>query len=45
MDKEKNNTEYEKALEEREKVWKNESMKAFPITEEEIECLKKEGRI
>ena len=45
MDKEQNNTEYEKALEEREKTWENEPMKAFPLSEEEIECLKKEGRI
>lgn len=45
MDKEKNNTEYEKALKEREKTWENESMKAFPLSEEEIERLKKEGRI
>ena len=37
--------EYEKALEEREKAWKDEPMKAFPLTKEEIEQLKKEGRI
>ena len=37
--------EYEQALEEREKAWKDEPMKAFPLTKEEIEQLKKEGRI
>ena len=38
-------TEYEKALEEREKILREEKMKAFPLTEEEIEELKKQGRI
>ena len=37
--------EYEKALEEREKAWRDDPMKAFPLTKEEIEQLKKEGRI
>lgn len=37
--------EYQKALEEREKVWREEPMKAFELTPEEIEQLKKEGRI
>ena len=37
--------EYEKALEEREKAWRDEPMKAFPLTKEEIEQLKKEGRL
>ena len=45
MDKEKSTIEYEKALKDREKTWENESMKAFPLSEEEIERLKKEGRI
>ena len=37
-------TEYEKALEEREKILREEKMKAFPLTEE-IEELKKQGRL
>ena len=37
--------EYEKALDEREKALRDEQMKAFPLTKEEIEQLKKEGRI
>lgn len=41
-DKEK---EYQKALEEREKAWREEPIKAFKLTPEEIEQLKKEGRI
>lgn len=39
-DKEK---EYQKALEEREKAWREEPIKAFKLTPEEIEQLKKEG--
>nr|DAQ91592.1 MAG TPA: hypothetical protein [Caudoviricetes sp.] len=35
----------EKELEEREKIMRKEPMKAFPLTEEEIEQLKKERRI
>lgn len=38
-------TEHEKALEEREKSLKEEPMKAFQLTDEEVEKLKKEGRI
>lgn len=38
-------TEYEKALEEREKILREEKMKAFPLTEEEIEELKRQGRL
>lgn len=41
MDKEN----YEKALKEREETLRKEPMKAFPLTEEEIKKLKKEGRI
>lgn len=37
--------EYQKALEEREEALQNEPMKAFELTEEEIEQLKREGRI
>ena len=37
--------EYKKALEEREKSWREEPMKAFALSEEEIEELKKQGRI
>lgn len=37
--------ENEKELKEREEVLYNEQLKAFPLTEEEIEQLKKEGRI
>lgn len=37
--------EYQKALEEREKALREEPMKAFSLTAEEIEQLKKEGRI
>ena len=40
-----NDDEYEKALVEREKTLCNEQMKAFPVSEEEIKQLKKEGRI
>ena len=40
-----NKEEYEKALMEREKAWREEQMKAFPLSEEEIEELKKQGRI
>ena len=38
-------TEYEEALKEREQTLLDEKLKAFPLTEEEIEQLKKEGRI
>lgn len=38
-------TEYQKSLEEREKTWGEEPIKAFVLTEEEIEELKKQGRI
>lgn len=37
--------EYRKALEEREKALREEPMRAFPLTDEEIRKLKKEGRI
>ena len=37
--------EYQIALEEREKVLREEPVKAFKLTDEEIEQLKKEGRI
>lgn len=37
--------EYEKALEDREKSLREEQMKAFELSKEEIEQLKKEGRI
>ena len=37
--------EYEKALKDREKAWANEEFKPRKLTEEEIEKLKKEGRI
>ena len=37
--------ELDKELEERERIMRNEQMKAFPLTEEEIEKLKKEKRI
>ena len=40
-----NDDEYEKALVEREKTLCDEQMKAFPVSEEEIKQLKKEGRI
>ena len=40
-----NDDEYEKALVEREKTLCDEHMKAFPVSEEEIKQLKKEGRI
>lgn len=36
---------YKKDLEEREKALREEPMKAFPLTPEEIEELKKQGRI
>lgn len=36
---------YERELEEREKSWREEPMKAFGLTEEEIEELKKQGRL
>lgn len=38
-------TQRDKELEEREKAWKEERIKAFELTQEEIEKLKKEGRI
>lgn len=38
-------TQRDKELEEREKAWKEEQIKAFELTQEEIEKLKKEGRI
>ena len=41
-DKEK---EYQKALEEREKAWREEPLKFHRATPEEIEQEKKEGRI
>lgn len=37
--------EYQEALEEREKAWREEPLKFRKITPEEIEQLKKEGRI
>ena len=37
--------EYESALEEREHIMAEEKIKAFPLTEKEIEELKKQGRI
>lgn len=37
--------EYEKVLKDREKAWTNEEFKPHKLTEEEIEKLKKEGRI
>lgn len=37
--------EYQKALREREKAWRDEPLKFRKITSEEIEQLKKEGRI
>lgn len=37
--------EYEEALKEREQIMAEEKLKAFPLTEEEIEQLRKEGRI
>ncbi|WP_278286687.1 hypothetical protein [Lachnospira eligens] len=37
--------EYEAALEEREHIMAEEKIKAFPLTEKEIEELKKQGRI
>lgn len=37
--------QYDKLLEERYEAWKNEPMRAWELTEEEIEQLKKEGRI
>ena len=37
--------ELDKELEEKERMMRNEQMKAFPLTEEEIEKLKKEKRI
>lgn len=37
--------QYNKLLEERYEVWKNEPMRAYELTEKEIEELKKEGRI
>lgn len=37
--------EYQKALEEREKAWREEPMKFHKVSPEEIEQLKKEGRI
>lgn len=37
--------DYDKALEEREKALRDEPMKAFPLTEKEIEELKKQGCI
>lgn len=43
--KRKRKKEYQKALEEREKAWREEPIKAFALTDEEIEQLKKEGRI
>ena len=42
IDKEK---EHQKALEEREKAWREEPLKFHRATPEEIEQLKKEGRI
>ena len=38
-------TDYDNDLEEREKAWREEQIKAFKLTAEEIEQLKKEGRI
>lgn len=40
-----NRSEYEKALEERKKVLREEPVKAFPLSEKEIKELKKQGRI
>ena len=37
--------EYEKALEEREKMWREEPVKFRKATPEEIEELKRQGRI
>lgn len=37
--------EYEEALKDREKILREEPVKAFPLTEEEIKRLKEEGRI
>lgn len=37
--------EYEAALKEREQIMAEEKIKAFPLTEKEIEELKKQGRI
>ncbi len=37
--------EYERALKEREEAWVNEEFKPRKLTPEEIEQLKKEGRI
>ncbi|MDD3222514.1 MAG: hypothetical protein PHG07_09050 [Lachnospiraceae bacterium] len=37
--------EYRKALEEREKALREERIKAFELSAEEVEQLKKEGRI
>lgn len=37
--------EYQKALEEREKAWREEPLKFRKVTPEEVEKLKKEGRI
>ena len=38
-------TDYDKDLEEREKAWREEQIKAVKLRAEEIEQLKKEGRI
>lgn len=43
--KNKSYEKYKKDLEEREKALREEPMKAFPLTPEEIEELKKQGRI
>ena len=37
--------EHRKALKERERALREEKLKAFPLTEKEIEELKKQGRI
>lgn len=37
--------EREEGLKERERIMAEEKLKAFPLTEEEIEELKKQGRI
>lgn len=37
--------EYKKALKEREELWRKEPVKFVKLTPEEIEQLKKEGRI
>lgn len=39
------NKELERNLKERERIMAEEKLKAFPLTNEEIEQLKKEGRI